>query len=74
MEIEKYKEEAKEIMDKFVKALEKVSIEQENFVERDEDRRVEEAGESSDNSFREIMFLNAPLKKEDFIIAEKKKW
>ena len=70
-EIEK---EVKGLLDKFSKALSKVSSEESN-VERDEDRREEGDGECvGDSEFREIMFENAEQKNKDFIIAEKKSW
>lgn len=65
--------EAKQILDKFSKALASVKAEESN-VERDVDRREEAEGEKCDSEFRKIMFENAPQKNKDFIIAEKKTW
>ena len=74
---EEIKKEAKEIIDKFAKALEKVSIE-EARVERDEDRRIEKEGEAEEaelnSDFRKIMLENAPDKNDDCIVAEKGEW
>ena len=70
-EIEK---EAKELLDKFSRALAGVKSEESN-VERDEDRRDEGSEKcEADEEFRKIMFENAEQKNKDFIIAEKKNW
>jgi len=70
---ERVKEKAKEILDRFSEALEKVKEQiEETFVERAQDRR-EEGGEVIAID-KEIMFKNAPKTQGDFIIAEKKKW
>ncbi len=73
MNQEEIKKQAKEIIDKFARALEKVKVE-EARVERDEDRRVEREGVSCDNDFRKIMFENAPEKENECIKAEKGGW
>ena len=67
------KREAKQILDKFSKALASVKASDSN-VERDSDRREEGKGVDCDSDFREIMFDNAPKRNKDFIIAEKKQW
>ena len=67
------KKEAKQILDKFSKALSKVKSSDTN-VERPEDRRKEGDESGCDFEFREIMFENAPKKNKDFIVAERKKW
>ena len=67
------KKQAKEILDKFSKALEKVKIE-EAKVERPEDRRQEKDGGEADPEFRKIMFQNAPETKDDCIQGEKGEW
>ncbi|MEM2479000.1 MAG: hypothetical protein QXJ92_02300 [Candidatus Pacearchaeota archaeon] len=73
--LEEIKQKAREILDKFAAALAKVkeSI-PESFVERAQDRREEGEGKAADAEFREIVFMNAPKKEGDFILAEKKKW
>ena len=71
--IEQIKAETKKLLDEFSKALEKVKSEESN-VERDEDRRKEGEGKAYGDDFRKIMFENAPVKNEEFILAEKKKW
>ena len=72
-ETEQIKNETKKLLDKFSLALSKIKSEESN-VEREEDRRKEGEGKPCDNNFRKIMFENASVKSEDFIIAEKKKW
>jgi len=80
MNQEEIKKQAKEIMDNFASALEKVKVE-EARVEREEDRRKEkailsqkESKESESEEFRKIMFENAPEKAGDCIKAEKGGW
>ncbi len=71
---EEIKREAKLILDKFAKALEKIKTE-ESFVEREEDRRKErEQEEKPDSEFRKIFFENAPATKKECIEAERGKW
>ncbi len=65
--------EARIILDKFARALEKVET-SESFVERDKMVRKEGEGNMPDESFREIFFQNAPGVKDDCIQAEKGKW
>ncbi len=67
------KKEAKRILDKFAKALEKVKT-TESYVERDEDRRKEGGGEKGSEEFRKIFFENAPSTKKDYLQAERGKW
>lgn len=75
---EQLKEEAKSILEKFAKALDKVEEVPDSFVEREEDRREEKQNnkkeEKSDSEFRKIFFKNAPSVKEDCLQAEKGKW
>lgn len=69
--------EAKEILDKFAKALEKVEKEHdvEEGVDRDEYERLEsEKYTSLDDGFKKRILENAPAKNEDFIIAERGSW
>jgi len=72
-ETEQIRNETKKLLDKFSLALSKIKSEESN-VERDQDRRKEGEGKIGDERFRKIMFENAPVKSEEFIIAEKKKW
>jgi len=72
---ETIQKQAKEILDKFSKELDKVKEQVgETFVEREEDRREEGEGKEGDSYFRETMLKNAPSKEGDFIVAEKGKW
>ena len=71
MDEEKIKKQAKELLEKFARALEGIKTE-EVKVERDEDRRKENGAKLSID--RKIMFENAPKKKGDCIEAEKGAW
>ena len=73
-EREKIRLQAKVILNNFAKALDKVKVSGEKIKKPQEGYRNEGSGEKVDSSFREIMFANAPEKKGDYIIAEKKKW
>ena len=73
MDEEAIRREAKAILDKFSKSLKNVKADESHIV-RDSDRRDEGEGVDGDSEFREVMFENAPHKKGDFMIAEKKKW
>ncbi len=70
----KIKQEAKEILDKFARALAKISVEKDFFVERKHNRRKEGQGENSDADFKKIFFENAPSMKNKCIQAERGKW
>ena len=73
-ERKKIQAEAEEIMNKFAKELEKVKFKEEKVKKPVGGFREEGAGQESSEDFRKRMFDNAPEKKGDFIIAEKKKW
>jgi Asp-tRNA(Asn)/Glu-tRNA(Gln) amidotransferase C subunit len=73
MDEEKIKQQAKQIIDNFVSALEKIETKEEP-VERVNDRRMENTPKETDKDFKKIMFENAPNKKGDCITAEKGKW
>lgn len=73
-EREKIRKEAKDLIDKFAKALEKVKINKKISKESVGGFREEQNGKTGDLNFRKIMFENAPDKGEDNIIAEKKSW
>ena len=57
MNQEEIKKQAKEIIDNFARALEKVKVE-EVRVKREEDRRQEKEGQGASSDFRKIMFEN----------------
>ncbi len=67
------RKQAKQIMDEFIKALDRVgAIKEEYGLEREDQTRV--PGSPDFPGFRERMFKNAPKKNSDFIVMEKKKW
>ena len=67
--------QAKKIMDSFSKKLSDLDKKaEEPVIERGEGMREEQEGKECDETFREILFKNAPNKNDDFIKAEKKKW
>lgn len=74
----KVEKQAKEILDKFAKALEKVEKEQgkgeESYVDREEFERVEGNGENCDSGFKNKFLENAHSHDDDFVIAEKGEW
>lgn len=74
MDEKKVEEEAKKIMDDFLKALEKID---EGKLEISIDRKefLREKSESCiDKEFRKRFFENAPKKDKNFIKAERGKW
>ena len=75
MNKEHIEKQAKDILEKFARALEKVEKESEEefHVERDVFEREENQGETCEG-FKEHMLANAPKKNNDFIIAEKGGW
>lgn len=72
-EIKKIEEETKKLLDKFSLALSSVQNVESNVI-RECDRRKEGQGKALDETFRRIMFENAPQKDDDFLYAEKKTW
>ena len=74
-EKESIKKQAKEIMDKFSKKLERINKKTgDSFVERDDFEREEDEGKKPNEDFRKRIFENAPNKNDDFILGEKKSW
>ena len=71
---EEIRKQAKGILDSFAHSLEKVKIKGEVLKKEVGGFREENNGQEGDKDFRGRMFENAPVKNEDFIIAEKKKW
>jgi hypothetical protein len=71
---EEIKKEAKQILSKFAKSLEKVKLKEKK--EKKEVGGFREEGEPGkpNADFRKRMFENAPNKDEDCIITEKKEW
>lgn len=71
---EMVKEQAKAIMDEFVKALDKVGeISGEVGIERAETARAAKVAKAG-KGFKERMLKNAPRKENGQILAEKKSW
>lgn len=75
MDESKIKKQAKQILDKFAKALEKVKSSSEDFyVDREKFEREEGEGKECEKGFKKRFLENAPQHNEDFIIAERGKW
>ncbi len=66
--------EARAILRSFAERLEKVTFKEKKQKKSVGGYREEGSARAPESSFREAMFANAPLKSEDFILAEKKKW
>jgi predicted Asp-tRNA(Asn)/Glu-tRNA(Gln) amidotransferase subunit C len=69
--------QAKEILDKFAKALEKAEKEEgekETFVEREEFERNQGEGNNYNPDFKKKMLENSPSHDDDFIIGETGGW
>lgn len=74
-EKEDIKKQAKKIMDKFSKRLEKVKLSDKSKIsEQGLEFEREENSKNEREIDRKIMFENAPDKNKDFIVSEKKKW
>jgi hypothetical protein len=73
-EAEKIREDAKAILDKFGKTLDKVKFKGKKENKEVGGFRVEGEGKKGDEEFRKAMFNNSSNKNGDNIIAEKKKW
>ena len=78
---EKIKEQAKQILDKFASALEKVEKEskEDSYVDREDFERIEGISKSDnleveDSSFKQKILNNAPEHDDDFILTEKGSW
>jgi len=72
---QKVQKQAKEILDKFAKALEKIEKESDEdfYVNRNEFERDEGEGEEC-SGFKKHVLENAPEHDDDFVIAEKRGW
>ena len=66
--------QAKDILDNFSKALDKVKTGKKEIKKSVGGFRDEEEGKAGDSDFRERMFANAPMTEGDCIVAEKKSW
>ena len=72
MDQDKVEIEAKKILDKFAKALEKIKTKEDFYVDRGEFEREENGVKCED--FKASLLENAPKKDNDFVIAEKGEW
>jgi len=71
---EQIQKQAKEILDKFASALEKVKTsEEDSYVDREEFEREEGNGKQCEG-FKKKILENAPEKDKDFILTEKGSW
>ncbi len=73
-EMEKIRSQAKSILETFSRSLDSIEIKKKEFKKRQGGFREEGQALKGCADFRVRMFENAPLKNEDHIIAEKKKW
>jgi hypothetical protein len=73
MKEEKIKDEAKQIMDRFMAELGEIKLTEEFGLVREE--QIREPKETMpDEDFKERMLKNAPKVRGDSIVAEKKNW
>lgn len=72
MDQDKVEIEAKKILDKFAKALERVKTKEDFYVDRDKFEREENGIKCED--FKASLLENAQKKDNDFVIAEKGTW
>ena len=68
------RKEAKELLDEFGKAIDKVDVAKKDLKKEVGGFRKEGQGKKSSAEFRQRMFDNAPQKEGDYILAEKKNW
>lgn len=73
-EKEDIRKEAKAILEKFGKALDKAEVKETKKGKGSIGYREEHEGSSGDADFRARFFKNAPQKSDDFLIAEKADW
>jgi predicted Asp-tRNA(Asn)/Glu-tRNA(Gln) amidotransferase subunit C len=73
---EDIEKQAKQILDKFASALEKVEKEtkEESYVDREEFEREQGQGEKNNNSFKKDFLENSPDHDDDFILVERGSW
>ncbi|MEK6935888.1 MAG: Asp-tRNA(Asn) amidotransferase subunit GatC [Nanoarchaeota archaeon] len=73
---EQIQKQAKQLLDKFASALEKVEdeIKEESYVDREEFEREEGKGSEYDSKFKQKLLQNAPQHDDDFVIVEKGSW
>ena len=71
---EKIRKQAKHIMDNFIKALDKAEGVKQEFGSERKDSTRAKIKKEKDLGFRKRMFMNAPKKRDDFLVMEKKNW
>ena len=71
---EKIRKEAKHIMNNFIRALDKAKGVKEEFGSERKDSMRVKVKKHKDPDFRKRMFMNAPKKRDDFLVMEKKNW
>lgn len=71
---EDVKKEAKELLDKFGKDLDKLDIKPKTAKSKGVSFRQENKGESCDVNFKAIMFKNAKRKNDSYLLLEKGSW
>ena len=72
MDEDKIKKQAKDIMDEFIKALDKLNDQETFGNERAESLRVGKVKKQA--GFKERALKNAPKTKDGYFVMEKKKW
>lgn len=73
-EKEDVRREARGILEKFGKALEKVQVKESGKKKGSRGYRDEKEGSDEDIDFRDRLFKNAPARSDDFLVAEKADW
>ncbi len=66
--------QAQQILKKFGDSFAEIELFEQEIHTKTSGFRKEGSGSKADDEFREMVFVNAPEKTGDFIIAEKKKW
>ena len=66
--------QAKKIMDDFIGALGKATLNDEFKVRREQNIRDSNAKDNTNSDFPERMLKNAPATKDNMVQAERKKW
>lgn len=74
IDAEQVKEEARRIMDAFMKSMGDIELEEDFVLLRKDCFREEGEGRLADEEFRSLFLLNAPKVKGDAILAQKGKW
>jgi hypothetical protein len=67
------KKQAKKLLDEFSPKLDKIKVKDSHF-SVDSGMREEGEGWNTDETFKSLMFTNAPFVEDDFLVAEKGDW